>query len=61
VAIDSIMHGDMVPFAPFSAATPWLLVVSVETLQWICVAAGMVGVAALVLMRWRELRRNPVT
>jgi hypothetical protein len=57
VAIDSIMHGDMQPFAPFSPATPWLLVVSVETLQWICVAAGVVGAAGLVLLRWLELKR----
>ena len=58
VAIDSIMHGDMQPFAPFFAESPWLLVVSVETLQWICVAAGVVGVAMLALLRWRELRRG---
>lgn len=60
VAIDSIMHGDMAPFAPFSTATPWLLVVSVETLQWMCVAAGGTGIAVLLLLRWLELRRNPV-
>jgi hypothetical protein len=61
VAIDSIMHGDMEPFAPFSSATPWLLVVSVETLQWICVAAGFLGVAGLLVLRALELRRKPVT
>jgi len=57
VAIDSIMHGDMLPFAPFSDATPWLLVVSVETLQWLCVLAGVLGVAVLLFRRWREIRR----
>ena len=56
VAIDSIMHGDMEPFAPFSSATPWLLVVSVETLQWLCVAAGIAGVAGLLFLRWLELK-----
>jgi hypothetical protein len=56
VAIDSIMHGDMEPFAPFSSATPWLLLVSVETLQWICVAAGIAGVAGLLFLRWLELK-----
>jgi hypothetical protein len=61
VAIDSIMHGDMEPFAPFSPESPWLLVVSVETLQWICVATGAVGVAGLLLLRWLELKRKPVT
>ncbi len=58
VAIDSIMHGDMMPFAPFSAATPWLLVVSVETLQWLCLLAGIIGMAGLVFVRWRELKRS---
>jgi hypothetical protein len=58
VAIDSIMHGDMEPFAPFSAAAPWLLVVSVETLQWLCVLAGIIGLAGLVFLRWRELKRS---
>lgn len=57
VAIDSIMHADMRPFAPFSDARPWLYVVSVETLQWLCVAAGVVGVAILVFQRWGQLRR----
>ena len=56
VAIDSIMHVDMRPFAPFSAASPWLHAVSVDTLQWLCVLAGVVGVAGLALLRWRELR-----
>jgi hypothetical protein len=58
VAIDSIMHGDMEPFAPLSAANPSLLVVSVETLQWICVAAGLAGVAGLLFLRWLELKRS---
>jgi hypothetical protein len=61
VAIDSIMHGDMEPFAPFSSASPWLLAVSVETLQWICVAAGLAGVAILLCLRRQELKRKPVT
>lgn len=56
VAIDSIMHGDMAPFAPFSDATPWLHVVSVEALQWLCVLAGVIGIAGMALIRRRELR-----
>jgi len=55
VAIDSIMHADLRPFAPFSAASPWLGVVSIETLQWLCVLAGVIGIAGLALLRWREL------
>ena len=51
VAIDSIMHGDMEPFAPFSAMSPWLHAVSVETLQWLCVLSGVIGVAGLFVRR----------
>ena len=50
------MHVDVRPFAPFSAASPWLQAVTIETLQWLCVLAGAVGVAGLALLRWRELR-----
>ena len=56
VAIDSIMHGDMEPFAPVSAASPWLHIVSVDTLHWLCVLAGVIGIGGLALLRWRELR-----
>jgi hypothetical protein len=38
-----------------------LLAVSVETLQWICVAAGLAGVAILLCLRRQELKRKPVT
>jgi hypothetical protein len=55
VAIDSIMHGDMEPFAPLSPASPWLHIISVEALHWLCVLAGVAGVAGLLILRWREL------
>jgi membrane-bound metal-dependent hydrolase YbcI (DUF457 family) len=58
VAIDSIMHGDMEPFAPFSAASPWLHAVELGTLHLACIAAGIVGVAGLIVIRWRELKRT---
>jgi len=59
VAIDSIMHGDMEPFAPFSAAAPWLHAVQLETLHLACVAAGIIGLTGLIVIRWRELKRIP--
>ena len=58
VAIDSIMHGDMAPFAPFSDATPWLLIMSLETLHLACIVAGIIGLAGLSLIRWQELKRR---
>ncbi|MBI3044034.1 MAG: DUF4184 domain-containing protein [Betaproteobacteria bacterium] len=60
VAIDSIMHGDLEPFAPFSPASPWLHLVSLETLHLACVAAGII--AGLFVLRWLELNgRSSVT
>ena len=56
VAIDSIMHGDMEPFAPFSGATPWHLAVPLETLHLACIAAGIIGIAGLFARRWLQLK-----
>jgi hypothetical protein len=58
VALDSIMHVDILPFAPFSGARPWLLVVSVDTLHLACIAAGIMGVGGLLVLRWLQLRAN---
>jgi hypothetical protein len=58
VAIDSIMHADMRPFAPLSAARPWLYAVSVDMLHVLCIAAGVAGIAVLLLRRWRELTQK---
>lgn len=57
VAIDSIMHGDMEPFAPFSSAAPWVHVIPLDVLHGACVAAGIAGVAGLMVIRWLTLRR----
>lgn len=54
VALDSFMHGDMEPFAPFSAASPWLHVISVDVLHLACVTAGIMGIAGLLAWRWLE-------
>jgi membrane-bound metal-dependent hydrolase YbcI (DUF457 family) len=54
ILLDAVMHGDMMPFAPFSQANPLLYVVSIEALQWGCVAAGAVGLAVLGLRRRQE-------
>lgn len=56
VAIDSIMHGDMEPFAPFSNATPWHLMTSLETLHIACIAAGIIGVVGLFVRRRLQLK-----
>lgn len=45
VLLDSIMHGDMEPFFPWSKANGLLLAVPVDTLNLACVVSGAVGLA----------------
>lgn len=52
VALDSIMHFDMEPFAPISSANPLLRLVSVGWLHVFCVASGLVGAVVLVSLFW---------
>lgn len=47
IVFDSIMHGDIRPFSPFSESNPLLRIVSLDTLHWACVAAGLVGLVVL--------------
>jgi hypothetical protein len=52
VVLDSVMHWDMKPFAPFSNANPLLHFVSVDALQWACFGAGLFGAAVLGARHW---------
>jgi hypothetical protein len=45
VLIDSVMHGDLQPFAPFNMSNPFLGWVSVSTLHKFCLYSAMVGAA----------------
>lgn len=49
VLFDSLMHSDVAPLAPFSEANPLLGAVSLDTLHWGCVAAGVAGMVVLFL------------
>lgn len=40
IALDSVMHDDITPFAPFSDANPLLHAVSLSTLHMCCMGAG---------------------
>jgi membrane-bound metal-dependent hydrolase YbcI (DUF457 family) len=51
IALDSLMHGDIRPLAPFSDANPLLHAVDLDTLHWACVAAGVAGLLLLGLRR----------
>jgi membrane-bound metal-dependent hydrolase YbcI (DUF457 family) len=43
VLLDSLMHADMHPFAPFSSRNPLLGAVFLNTLHAFCLLAGVVG------------------
>ena len=47
VALDSILHGDMHPLAPFSDANPLFHMISVAELHLYCIVAGVVGLIGL--------------
>jgi hypothetical protein len=49
VFLDSIMHPDIRPLAPFSNSNPMLLALSLPTLHWSCVFAGLVGICVLAI------------
>ena len=48
VFLDSIMHRDIAPFNPFSAANPTLDLVSLSSLHALCLILGVAG----VLLYW---------
>jgi membrane-bound metal-dependent hydrolase YbcI (DUF457 family) len=51
IVLDSLMHRDITPFAPFSNANPLLQAVSLSTLHWSCLAAGLIAICALGIRR----------
>jgi len=53
VFLDSLMHVDIRPFAPFSDANPMLLVIPVETLHHACLFAGILALGIAVFRWWK--------
>ena len=49
LVLDSVMHMDITPFAPFSDANPLLRIVSLSTLHWICIGSGVLGALIIVI------------
>jgi hypothetical protein len=56
VFLDSIMHADMRPFAPWSDASPLLGIVSVGGLHVACLLSGVLG--ALLVLAAHGVRRD---
>jgi membrane-bound metal-dependent hydrolase YbcI (DUF457 family) len=54
VVLDSLMHADMRPFAPFSDATPLYGVISLPALHGFCLLAAVVGVGIVFARRFRS-------
>ena len=57
LALDSLMHHDIQPLAPFSQANPLMGLVTHDEVYQLCSIAGVVGVGAWFAMTW--LRRSP--
>ena len=56
VMLDSIMHSDISPLAPWSNANALLGLISIETLHQVCILAGLLGVVAWFFTAWRKQR-----
>jgi hypothetical protein len=56
IVLDSIMHADLRPLAPFSAQNRLLHLLSIGDLHLLCIVLGMIGIAALAVLRWRKLK-----
>lgn len=51
ILLDAFMHVDVRPFWPFIPANPLQALISIEHLQWACVAAGVLGIGILAIRR----------
>lgn len=64
VLLDSLMHADLAPFAPFSAINSFLHIVSVEALYKFCLYSGIFGAALyFAIAHWASKHNssfNPV-
>ena len=55
VLLDSLMHSDLQPFAPFSMANPFLDLISIEALHKLCLYSGLIGAGLFfIVVQWRK-------
>ncbi len=52
IVLDSFMHDDMRPFAPFSDANPLLQTLSHDDVYRLCSILGIVGCMAWLMTKW---------
>jgi membrane-bound metal-dependent hydrolase YbcI (DUF457 family) len=59
VLLDSLMHADLEPFAPFSLVNPFLHLVETETIHKICLYSSLAGAALyFAAARWAGRRKG---
>ena len=58
LVLDSIMHHDVAPFAPFSSINPLLDALPLTTLEAGCLVAGILGAAGLGYRQWANRRAS---
>ena len=57
VLLDSVMHADVEPFAPFMANNPFLSFLSIEALHKFCLYSGLLGAGLYVVVsHWLSRR-----
>ena len=59
VVLDSIMHGDVEPFAPFALNNPFLGFISVSALHEFCLYSGLLGGGLYFAVAYWVGRRKP--
>ena len=57
VLLDSVMHADIQPLQPLSAANGLLGIVSLSALHWVCLALGVLAIVVSGIRRLRAGRR----
>lgn len=52
VLLDSLMHHDIQPLSPFSAANPLMGLMPHDGIYWLCAITGVMGAMLWIVMRW---------
>ena len=59
VLLDSVMHADVEPFAPFTLNNPFIGLLSIEALHKLCLYSGLLGVGLYFAVSHWLGRHNP--
>ena len=59
VLLDSVMHADVEPFAPFTLNNPFIGFLSIEALHKLCLYSGLLGVGLYFAVSHWLGRHNP--